>query len=646
MKYIAFYLPQYHPVKENNEWWGNGFTEWTNVSKARPQFSGHYQPQIPSDLGFYDLRLPESREAQASLAKEYGIDAFCYYHYWFNGKLLLEKPFDEVLKSRNPDFPFCLCWANENWTRRWDGMEQEVLIKQDYENYNPEEHIDWLIEAFLDKRYIKIHNKPLFLIYRANDIPDLGNVIKRWRLRIKYHGFEDMYIVAANNSQNTYTYEELVDFGFDAIYDFEPNLRGMSNLVSIADSPGLNIYNYPQLVNEKISIDYPNDITVFPCVFPSWDNSPRRKNQATILQNENPHLYLKWLQCSMDKISDYPNDEQIVFINAWNEWGEGCHLEPDLKHGRMFLESTILAKNGLEYNDNLVNTQDIIETNNSVDKKRITIEPTRQIFIWGAGEYGKKVLRRLINNDINVSGFIDSDPLKEGRKVESYFINSPSILFSQSSIIKPYVIIASMYADEIEEVLKKNGYKKCIDYSRKYTIRKRLINKQMKYSIEQMTNIYCNICGYNQFTDIENQDNCLKCGSTSVERLVVKLLGDEFNQSGLPIYDWIKRKNINILMEGFGESIKSKLNEYFTIFNDRQELIDLGSVVDLAFITKNLEETSQWDEILDFEGKVFSISDLSDGPNSKVNFKNLSIILRDYPNNKIEKQKVIIYQRK
>ncbi|MDJ0634982.1 MAG: glycoside hydrolase family 99-like domain-containing protein [Xenococcaceae cyanobacterium MO_188.B29] len=181
IKAIAFYLPQYHPIPENDKWWGKGFTEWTSVAKAKPLFKDHYQPHLPADLGFYDLRLPEVRQAQADLAREYGIYGFCYYHYWFNGKRLLERPFNEVLESGKPDFPFCLCWANENWTRRWDGQDREILIEQKYSVVDDREHIKSLISAFKDPRYIKIDGKPLFLIYRVNSLPDPSLTQKIWR---------------------------------------------------------------------------------------------------------------------------------------------------------------------------------------------------------------------------------------------------------------------------------------------------------------------------------------------------------------------------------------------------------------------------------------------------------------------------------
>lgn len=360
MKTICFYLPQYHPTEENNKWWGQGFTEWTNVTKATPRFSGHYQPQLPSELGFYDLRLEETRVAQAVLAAEYGIGGFCYYHYWFAGKLMLERPLVEMLKSGKPDFPFCLCWANEKWIRSWDNETQEVLLDQEYNEKEHLDHINWLMPFFKDSRYIKIDGKPVLLIYRVDEIPDIVQKLKLWR---DYAGLNDLpglYLCVVNNYKNKLSAQQLIGYGFDAVVDFQPNGKNFGqrktlNLIKYIIPRLINKtidkfkikkikkfsvtdeYSYKEIV-ENISLKKVTGYRVFPTVFPSWDNSPRKKVNATVLQNEDGELFKKFLEISRDQVSLYPEEEQLIFINAWNEWAEGCHLEPDLKHGRKFLE--------------------------------------------------------------------------------------------------------------------------------------------------------------------------------------------------------------------------------------------------------------------------------------------------------------------
>lgn len=363
-KIIAFYLPQFHPIPENDNWWGKGFTEWTNVAKAKARFKGHYQPHIPADMGFYDLRLPESRILQAKLAKNHGISGFCYYHYWFNEKMLLERPFNEVLSSKEPDFPFCLCWANENWTKKWDGLEKYVLIEQDYSSYDPYKHILWLEKAFSDPRYIKVNGKPLFLIYRPDEIFEIEKVLVSWRTYIKQAGYPDIYLCSVNSSGTKMSREEMIERGFDAVVDFQPNLKsiGSGPIERILKTPRsfipriidyislkFNLYDFFPNLKTYMLVDYKYFVDKsiknmigkqknFPCIFPSWDNSSRRSIGAIIIQNNDADVFGKWLQTSIEKVEEYPKDEQIIFINAWNEWAEGCHLEPDLKNGKKFIE--------------------------------------------------------------------------------------------------------------------------------------------------------------------------------------------------------------------------------------------------------------------------------------------------------------------
>lgn len=348
---IAFYLPQYHPVPENDEWWGKGFTEWRNVAKAKPLFPGHYQPHLPADLGFYDLRLPEVREAQAELARQHGIHGFCYYHYWFNGRRILERPFNEVLESGKPDFPFCLCWANENWTRAWDGGERHLLLGQHYSFEDDLAHIRSLIPAFKDPRYIRINGKPLFLVYRTELLPDPARTAEVWREEARRAGIGDLYLARVEGFASGVDPRSL---GFDAAVEFAPDWRKLGDPLFRSDLYRqlirlgllsdvylkLNISRYDSLVTRmlaKASAEY----TQFRCVSPGFDNSARRTEQAAIIIGGTPEKYEAWLQEIVSRtLQEREGDERIVFINAWNEWAEGNHLEPDQKYGHRYLEAT------------------------------------------------------------------------------------------------------------------------------------------------------------------------------------------------------------------------------------------------------------------------------------------------------------------
>ncbi|MCX7984301.1 MAG: glycoside hydrolase family 99-like domain-containing protein [Bacteroidetes bacterium] len=349
---IAFYLPQFHPIPENDQWWGKGFTEWTNVTRAKPLYKGHYQPHLPADLGFYDLRNPETREAQADLAKLYGISGFCYWHYWFNGKRLLERPFEEVLESGKPDFPFCLAWANEPWSRRWHGLEQDVLQPQTYGGEEDDErHIQWLVKAFKDKRYIKLDGKPLFLIYNPAHLPSPECTIERWRKCVQKAGFDDLFIVAIKSHEKTWT-KSWKDSGFDHELIFQPNFGIIKDLHTTLQSfsilptiygrdevdPIVVPYNVVWKDFAAFSLQYPS---LFTTVVPQWDNSPRRKYQPVILEGPSPIEYEKWLTFDIDRAR--VEKRPFVFVNAWNEWAEGNHLEPDQQYGHAFLQATYNA---------------------------------------------------------------------------------------------------------------------------------------------------------------------------------------------------------------------------------------------------------------------------------------------------------------
>jgi lipopolysaccharide biosynthesis protein/ubiquinone/menaquinone biosynthesis C-methylase UbiE len=341
IKFIAFYLPQFHPIPENNLWWGKGFTEWTNVSKAIPQFEGHYQPHLPDELGFYDLRLTAVQRRQVALAKHYGIYGFCFYYYWFNGKKLLEKPLNQYLDHKEMDLPFCICWANENWTRRWDGMENEILIAQDHSAESDIEFIRDIEHILRDPRYIKIGGKPLLIIYRATLLPEPRETLQRWRDYCREAGIGEIYVVAAH----TFGFKNPTQLGFDAGVEFPPHVMpgcpDITNTMKILN-PNFSgtIWDYERFVNLKQYL-VPTPFTLFKTVATSWDNTPRRSNNPSIFHGANPRTYKKWLfNVSRFTQKAYKPDERLVFINAWNEWAEGTHLEPDRKYGYGYLQAT------------------------------------------------------------------------------------------------------------------------------------------------------------------------------------------------------------------------------------------------------------------------------------------------------------------
>ena len=356
---IAINLPQFHPFKENDEWWGKGFTEWTNVVKARPRFRGHYQPHLPADTGFYDLRLPESRQMQADMARQYGIYGFCYYHYWFNGKQLMERPVNDILKSGKPDFPFMLCWANENWTRAWDGGEKEILIEQHYSREDDIAHMEYLCKnVFCDSRYIKIDGRPFFVVYLPERMPNIKETITTWRTVAKKHDL-DLYLGFMKNS--ALPREQLLNDGFDISIDFQPHSvpkkRWWLDIYAWIDGiryhffgkkpPKMPVlYKYNRYIKHEEATLLEKKLKEFPGITPGWDNSPRRiKRSFWALTKNTPKLYGQWLQFILKNFHPYSDEENFIFVNAWNEWAEGCHLEPDQKNGLGFLEETLAAIN-------------------------------------------------------------------------------------------------------------------------------------------------------------------------------------------------------------------------------------------------------------------------------------------------------------
>jgi hypothetical protein len=344
---IAFYLPQFHPIPENDLWWGKGFTEWTNVTKAKPLFRGHYQPILPADLGFYDLRLPEVREAQASLARAHGIEAFCYYHYWFGGKRILERPFNEVLQSGEPDFPFCLCWANETWTGIWHGTPNKVLIQQTYPgDEDHRRHFEFLLAAFKDKRYLQVDQKPVFVIYRPWEIPNLRSMTNLWRCLAVENGLSGLYLVAHQNS-NFKAWSPEADC-FDAYTSVtfparRPSVSWRSPMAKLKfklqEALGHpTIYHYKDVLASIIEEKRQVGVIHHPCVVPNWDNTARSKANGLVLQGSTPDLFRKQLRLAMERISDRAPSDRILFIKSWNEWAEGNVLEPERKAGLGYLE--------------------------------------------------------------------------------------------------------------------------------------------------------------------------------------------------------------------------------------------------------------------------------------------------------------------
>ena len=338
---IAFYLPQFHPIPENDAWWGKGFTEWTNVSKAIPQFLGHYQPHLPGELGFYDLRLPEIQRRQIELAKNYGLYGFCYHYYWFSGRKLLNRPLETILADKTLDFPFCICWANENWTRRWDGMEDDVLIQQDHSAEDDTHFIRDIEIVLSDSRYIRIDGRPLLIIYRPDLFPNLTMTVKKWRDYCIAAGLGDLFLVACKTFST-----KILPTGFDALVEFPPHhILDCADLIKKSNFINLSYrgktYSYPDLVESMSKLTKPS-FQLFRTVFPSWDNEARKPGRGDTFVYSNPELYKKWLSDSI-RYTKTNNQDQIVFINAWNEWAEGAHLEPDRKYGYAWLQATYEA---------------------------------------------------------------------------------------------------------------------------------------------------------------------------------------------------------------------------------------------------------------------------------------------------------------
>jgi lipopolysaccharide biosynthesis protein len=365
---IAFYLPQFHPVPENDEWWGKGFTEWTNVAKAKPLFKGHYQPRLPADLGYYDLRVPEVRAAQAEMARNAGIEAFCYYHYWFAGKRLLERPFNEVLASGKPDFPFCLCWANQTWTGLWHGAPNRILMEQTYPGAaDNEKHFNALRDAFLDPRHVRVEGRPVFVIYRPMELPNPRELIQQWQQLARASGLPGLHFIAhLTNFDTEWDYKAQ---GFDSCVvvstlkfitlsmrelafgtrSADPQAEVPPGAFSGALQHGL-WRRFRALLGKFNNVAYYRHAQpfllegasaapdVYPCVTPNWDNTPRSGPRGVVLHESTPELFRRHLQQGLRLVRERAPDQRLLFVKSWNEWAEGNYLEPDQKFGHAYLD--------------------------------------------------------------------------------------------------------------------------------------------------------------------------------------------------------------------------------------------------------------------------------------------------------------------
>lgn len=348
---ISFYLPQFHPVPENDLWWGKGFTDWTNVAGARPNFKGHHQPHLPADLGFYDLRVREVLDQQAALADRYGIHGFCFYTYWFGGKRMLDVPVRRILDREESPIPFCLCWANENWTRSWDGREDQILISQGHAGKDDRAFIEDITPYLRHPDYIRVNGKPLLLVYRVGLLPEVQRTVEFWRRHCVDRGIGEIYLAMVDTLDQPLGVDRPApsEYGFDAAVEFPPHPfdAKVVNLPGARINPSFagTVHDYHQTALEYMKVPAPG-FRRFRGVMPGWDNTPRRQDQGTTYVHSSPGAYQAWLEAALDFTREqFVGEERLVFINAWNEWAEGAYLEPDQRYGHGYLEAT---RNALE----------------------------------------------------------------------------------------------------------------------------------------------------------------------------------------------------------------------------------------------------------------------------------------------------------
>jgi lipopolysaccharide biosynthesis protein len=333
---VAFYLPQFHPIPENDHWWGRGFTEWRNVTRALPQFEGHLQPKLPADLGFYDLRLPQVMREQMAIAREYGVGAFCTYFYWFAGKTLLEAPLRQWLDDPTLDLPICLCWANENWSRRWDGREDDLLISQ---RHSPEDDIAFIehVAPYLrDPRYLRVEGKPMLLVYRPGLLPEPRATAKRWRTWCRANGVGDIHLAYVQSFDNV----DPSSIDFDAAVAFPPNNTSLTPITAtkrlVNPQFAGQVMDWRQLARASVSAA---DTTyrLYPGANPGWDNEARRAGRGRTFAHATPRAFGTWMRAAIEIARRRAPDAPMVFVNAWNEWAEGAVLEPDTRYGYAWL---------------------------------------------------------------------------------------------------------------------------------------------------------------------------------------------------------------------------------------------------------------------------------------------------------------------
>jgi lipopolysaccharide biosynthesis protein len=518
IKLIAFYLPQYHPFSINDVAWGKGFTEWSNVSRAIPQFVGHYQPRLPSDLGFYDLRLIEVQKEQIKIAKNYGIHGFCFHYYWFDGKKVMDLPIQQFIDNKELDFPFCINWANENWTKKWDGRDNDIILEQKHSKEDDKLFLESVKDILLDDRYIKVDGKVLLMIYRPNLFPNIKQTVKTWRKYAKELGIGELYLVL------THSFEEINpnSLGFDAAVDFSPNdfsFKFEEEKVIFPEEKKINenqlfynekykglIFDYKSLLSASLEYKKP-EYTKFRSLCPSWDNDARKKgNDSIIYHNASPSKYEKWL----DHLLEYTNqemknnDEKLVFINAWNEWGEGAYLEPDRKYGYSYLEKTYntISKYQTEIIREVNRTQNKIKRNDTA-----VIVHLYYVDLWE--ELSSKL--NILNNEFDLYISLTRDiTLELITKIKSMFPYVTLFIFeNRGRDILPFLKI-SQYINYLD-------YKYCCKFHTKKSLhrndgekwREELLSSILKnqFTISRIKNLIDNGSGI-----VVSKDNLFKFG--------------------------------------------------------------------------------------------------------------------------------------